>query len=449
MSPRRAPSPLSFSQERLWKLFKLNPTSTAYNQPGAYRFTGTMDVEALRAALQALVDRHDSLRTTFTEEGGRPVQKVAPALKLELPLVDLRGREDAQAEVFQQLSEEARRPFDLTRGPLIRSTLYRLEDNEYLLLFSKHHILSDGWSEGVLTREVGLLYTAFATGTTPALPPLKAQYPDFAAWQRGWLTGRELETRLGYWRVALAGAPTLLNLPTDKPRPATRTFNGSSHRVALGRARSDALNTLCQQERVTPFMALLSLFGTVLCHRAGQEEVVIGSPIANRTLPELEALIGLFVNGVALRVDLRGGPTFRQLLSRVRNVTLGAYAHQEVPFEQVVDAIGVQRLPNRTPLFQAMFALQNAPMDRVQLPGLTLMPMEATDRGASIYELALSLFEMEDGFAGELEFNTDLFEPATMERLRDALVALLDRVLTDPDVPVGLEEAPRGFQQQR
>ncbi|MCP3144885.1 non-ribosomal peptide synthetase [Pyxidicoccus xibeiensis] len=446
---RDAPIPLSYSQERLWKLFKLNPTSTAYNQPGAYRFSGALDVDALHAALQALVDRHDSLRTTFTEEAGRPVQKVAPTLRFDLGRVDLRGRADGRVEVLRRLAEEARRPFDLTRGPLIRSTLFCLEDDEHLLLFSKHHILSDGWSEGILTREVGLLYTAFSTGATPALPPLKVQYPDFAAWQRGWLTGRELETRLGYWRVALAGAPTLLDFPTDKPRPATRTFNGTSHRVVLGRARSEALNALCQQERVTPFMALLALFGTVLCHRAGQEEVVIGSPIANRTLPELESLIGLFVNGVALRVDLRGGPTFRQLLSRVRDVTLGAYAHQEVPFEQVVDAIGVQRLPNRTPLFQAMFALQNAPMDPVELPGLKPLPMEATDRGASVYELALSLFEREDGFSGELEFNTDLFESVTMERLRDELVALLDRVLANPDVAAGLEEASRGFQQQQ
>ncbi|MBZ4422888.1 non-ribosomal peptide synthase/polyketide synthase [Myxococcus sp. RHST-1-4] len=446
---RDGPLPLSFSQERLWKLFKLNPGSTAYNQPGAFRFAGTLNVDALRAALQALVDRHESLRTTFTEEGGRPVQKVLPSLRFELPLIDLRGHEDAEAEVFRRVGEEARKPFDLVHGPLIRSALFQLADAEYLLLFSKHHILSDGWSEGVLTREVAHFYNAFASGQTPALPPLKIQYPDFAAWQRGWLTGRDLESRLGYWRVALAGAPTLLNLPTDKPRPPTRTFNGTSLPVELGRARSDALHALCQQERVTPFMALLSLFGTVLCHRAGQEEVVIGSPIANRTLPELELLIGLFVNGVALRVDLRGGPTFRQLLARVRDVTLGAYAHQEVPFEQVVDAIGVQRLPNRTPLFQAMFALQNAPSEPVQLPGLTLLPMPAADRGASIYELALALFEVEDGFRGDLEFNVDLFEPSTMERLRDALLALLDRVLASPETPLGLGSLPGGPHESR
>ncbi|WP_343073363.1 non-ribosomal peptide synthase/polyketide synthase [Pyxidicoccus fallax] len=435
---RDVPPLMSFSQERLWKLFKLNPTSTAYNQPGAIRFAGALNLDALRATLQALMDRHESLRTTFTEVDGRPVQVVAPPAPFEVPLVDLRGHEDPEAEVFRLVGEEARRPFDLVRGPLVRSVLFQLADDQYLLLFSKHHILSDGWSEGVLAREVAHFYGAFASGKAPTLAPLKVQYPDFAAWQRGWLQGRELEARLGYWRAALAGAPTLLNLPTDKPRPATRTFNGTSLHMALGRARTDALNTLCQQERVTPFMALLSVFGTALCHRANQEEVVVGSPIANRTMPELEALIGLFVNGLALRVDLRGGPTFRQLLGRVRDVTLGAYAHQEVPFEQVVDAIGVQRLPNRTPLFQVMFALQNAPSDPVQFPGLTLLPIPAADRGASIYEMSLSMSEAEDGFSGELEFNLDLFEPATMERLRDAMLALLDRVLASPETPVGL-----------
>ncbi|MCY1023039.1 non-ribosomal peptide synthetase [Pyxidicoccus sp. MSG2] len=431
--PRDGPLPLSFSQERLWKLFKLNPASTAYNQLGTYRFVGDMKVEALHGALQAMVDRHESLRTTFVEEDGRPLQKVAPSFHFALPVTDLRGREDARDEVFRRISEEARRPFDLTRGPLVRGELFRLADDEHLLLFSKHHILSDGWSEGILTREVGLFYTALSTGVTLALPPLRVQYPDFAAWQRGWLAGSELESRLGYWRAALAGAPTLLALPTDKPRPATRTFNGASLPVELGRTHSDALNALCQQERVTPFMALLALFGAVLCRESGQDEVVIGSPIANRTLPDLEPLIGLFVNGLALRVDLRGGPSFRQLLARVRDVTLGAYAHQEVPFEQVVDAIGVQRLPNRPPLFQAMFALQNAPAEPVPLPGLTLAPMESTDRGSSIYELSLAFYEREGGFSGSLEFNTDLFEPTTAERWRDALLALMDRVLANPD----------------
>ncbi|QSQ26344.1 amino acid adenylation domain-containing protein [Pyxidicoccus parkwayensis] len=433
--PRDEPLPLSFSQERLWKLYKMNPASTAYNQLGTYRFVGEMNVAALHGALQAMVDRHESLRTTFAEEDGRPVQRVAPSLRFELPVRDVRGRDDAWAEVQARIAEEARRPFDLTHGPLVRGELFRLADDEHLLLFSKHHILSDGWSEGVLTREVGLLYTALVTGGTPALPPLPVQYPDFAAWQRGWLAGPELESRLGYWRAALAGAPTLLNLPTDKPRPATRTFNGTSVPVVLGKARSDGLNALCQQERVTPFMALLALFGKVLCHESGQDEVVIGSPIANRTLPQLESLIGLFVNGLALRVDLRGRPTFRQLLARVRDVTLGAYAHQEVPFEQVVDAIGVQRPPNRSPLFQAMFALQNAPSEPVPLPGLTLVPMESTDRGAAVYELALALYELEDGFTGSLEFNTDLFDPSTAERWCDALLAQVDRALAHPDSP--------------
>ncbi|MFY2562031.1 amino acid adenylation domain-containing protein, partial [Corallococcus terminator] len=436
--------PLSYSQERLWRLFKANPTSTAYNQPAAYRFKGALNVEALLAAVQGLVDRHASLRTTFSEEDGRPVQKVAESMRIDLPLEDFRGREDAETELLRRIAEDARRPFDLTQGPLVRGSLIRLADDEYLFIFSKHHILSDGWSESIITREVVHLYSAFARGETPTLPPLDIQYPDYAAWQRRWLSGAELETRLDYWRGALAKAPKLLNLPVDKPRPATRTFNGTSISVSLGRARSDALNLLCQRERVTPFMALLSLFGTLLCHRARQEELVIGSPIANRALPELESLIGLFVNTVALHVDLRGNPSFRQLLSRVRDVTLGAYAHQEVPVDQVVDTLVPQRQLNRAPLFQVMFVLQNTPMEALVLPELTLVPMPA-DRGASIYELTLSLQERADGFSGLLEFNTDLFEPDTPRRLRDAFTVLLERVLASPDMAVGIDAVVPGF----
>nr|WP_223749142.1 non-ribosomal peptide synthetase [Myxococcus sp. XM-1-1-1] len=439
--------PLSYSQERLWKLFKANPQSTAYNQPAAYRFKGALNPDALRAAVQALVDRHESLRTTFTEEAGQPVQKVAATLRIDLPLEDFRAREDREEEVLRRIAEDARKPFDLTQGPLVRGGLIRLADDEYLFIFSKHHILSDGWSESVITREVVHLYTAFARGSAPSLPPLVIQYPDYAAWQRRWLSGVELESRLSYWRNALAKAPKLLELPLDKPRPPTRTFNGTWIPVSLGRARSDALNLLCQRERVTPFMALLSLFGTLLCRRARQEELVIGSPIANRALPEVESLIGLFVNTVALNVDVRGNPSFRQLLARVRDVTLGAYAHQEVPIDQVVDTLVPQRQQNRAPLFQVMFVLQNTPAESLELPELTLMPMPS-DRGASIYELTLSLQEQEDGFSGLLEFNTDLFEPDTARRLCDAFSALLDAALATPDMRVGIDAVIPGFEGQ-
>jgi hypothetical protein len=363
---------------------------------------------------------------------------VVPSVDFQLQEVDLRGREDREAEVRRHTEQSARQPFDLTRGPLVRASLLRLADEEHLLLFCMHHIATDGWSMGVLFRELGALYEALTERREPALAPLSIQYPDYAAWQRNWLADAELEQRLDYWKKTLSDAPVLLNLPTDRPRAPVRTFNGSYRQVALGRERSTALNALCQREGVTPYMALLATFGTVLARRASQEQVIIGSPIANRLLPELEPLIGLFVNGLALRVDLRGNPSFRELLRRVLDETLGAYAHQEVPFEQVVRALGVEIPPNRTPVFQAMFILQNAPISPLKLPGLALQPIEMS-RGASAYELTLSFEELSEGFAGVLEFNTDLFDASTIERLRLELEQLLDAVLANPDQKVGLD----------
>ncbi|HSP76882.1 MAG TPA: amino acid adenylation domain-containing protein, partial [Myxococcaceae bacterium] len=348
--PRDSAIPLSFSQERLWRLFKLNPDSVAYNLPLAMRVHGPLDTRALERAFQALIHRHESLRTTFHEEEGRPVQRVADSLDFSLPVVRLERKEEIDAAV----ARHAKQPFALSRGPLVRAELLELGEQEHMLLFCMHHISSDGWSMGVLTHELGAFYEAFSQGREPVLPELPIQCPDYAAWLRGWLQGAVLEERLGYWKEQLAGAPSLLALPLDKPRPPTRTFRGESMEVSLGRERSEALNALCRREGVTPFMALLAAFGTLLAHHARQEEVVLGSPIANRTHRELDGLIGLFVNGLALRVSLRGGPGFRELLRRVREVTLGAYAHQEGPFEYVVDALGVERRPDRSPLFQVM-----------------------------------------------------------------------------------------------
>ncbi|MCP3099463.1 amino acid adenylation domain-containing protein [Myxococcus sp. K15C18031901] len=429
-------APLSYSQERLWRMFKANPTSTAYSQPIAHRLEGPLDAEAFVAAIEALMERHEALRTTFGEEDGRPVQKVSVPPRGLLPIHDLRGQADVEDVIARRIAHHSRQPFDLTQGPLVRGELLRLADDEFLLILAKHHILSDGWSEGVISREVSALYAALSRGERPALPPLEIQYPDYAAWQRAWLTGPELESRMRYWRDALADAPMTVSLPTDKPRPPTRTFNGTWIPVALGRERSAALNDLCHRERVTPFMALLALFGAMVCRRADQEELLIGSPIANRAFPELEALIGLFVNTVALRVDLRGNPSLRQLLGRVRDVTLGAYAHQEVPIDKVVDAVCPNRPVDRAPVFQVMFVLQNAPLGPLEMPGLTQTRLPA-DRGASIYDLTLSLQETQDGFEGLLEFSTDLFEPATPARMLSAFLELIDQGLVDPELAMG------------
>jgi amino acid adenylation domain-containing protein len=433
--PRDRALPLSFAQERLWRLFKLDPSSAAYNVHLVMRVYGPLDACALARAFQALIQRHESLRTTFHEEEGRPVQRVRDSVDFKLSLVPLaRGGDHTEA-----VARQVRQPFDLTTGPLVRAELLLLGEQEHMLVFCMHHISTDGWSMGVLTRELAAFYEAFSQGRKPVLPELPLQYPDYATWLRGWLQGEVLEERLGYWKEALAGAPPLLALPLDKPRPPTRTFRGLSLPVSLGRQRSEALQALCRQEGVTPFMALLAVFGALLAHHARQEEVVLGSPIANRPHSELEGLIGLFVNGLALRVSLRGGPSYRELLRRVREVTLGAYAHQEVPFDPVVvDALGVERRPDRTPLYQVMFAMQNAPGESLRLPGTTFI-QEPAERGASIYEMGLSLWETPEGFSGSLEYNTDLFETASRERLVADLLRLLDTVLAEPDRRLGLD----------
>ncbi|MBJ6764397.1 amino acid adenylation domain-containing protein [Myxococcaceae bacterium JPH2] len=439
-TPRGGPIALSFSQERLWRFQQRQPESAAYNMPDALHLRGRVDPRALRGAFQALVLRHEALRTTFGEHDGRPAQRIHPEARFTWQELDLSGHADREAESRRFMTDDAQRPFDLRRDPLVRASLLRLGDTEHLLVLNVHHIVSDGWSVGVLFRELGALYTALAEGREPSLPALDIQYPDYAAWQRNWLTDEELSHRLDYWKQALAGAPFVLELPTDRPRPAERTFAGTFREVYLGRERSDALNALCQREQVTPFMALLALFGAVLARTAGQPEVVIGSPIANRLHPELEPLIGLFVNGLALRVSLAGTPTFRELLQRVREETLGGYAHQEVPFEKVVEALGVVPPANRSPVFQAMFVLQNAPGAPLELPGLTLTPVVAS-RASAAYEVTLALQEVSEGFGGVLEFNTDLFDPSTGERMRTDLLRLLDAVVENPDLPMGWSPA--------
>ncbi|MCY1023392.1 non-ribosomal peptide synthetase [Pyxidicoccus sp. MSG2] len=436
--PREGPLRVSFAQERLWRFFQRAPESSAYNIPRAFRLSGRLEPRHVEAALQALIARHESLRVTYSEEEGVPVQRLQPPGDFQLREVDLRGREDREEEAMRDMLASALRPFDLTRGPLMHASLLRLGDEEHLLFLCMHHITADGWSMGVLARELGRLYTAIVNGGEAGLAPLAIQYPDYAAWQRNWLSGEELRERLGFWQKALAGAPTLLNLPTDRPRPAVRTFNGLQLQVQLGGERSRALHALCRGEQVTPFMALLAVFGIVLARRAGQEEVVIGSPIANRLRPELEPLIGMFVNGLCLRINLHGSPGFRELLQRVREETLAAYAHQEVPLDLVMSSLGVEPPANRSPVFQAMFVLQNAPTAPLELPGLSVTPVEVS-RGSVTYELTLALTETPEGFSGVLEFNTDLFEPATGERLHAELVELLDAVLMNPDLPVGLD----------
>ncbi|MBW8893928.1 MAG: non-ribosomal peptide synthetase, partial [Burkholderiales bacterium] len=335
----------------------------AYHMSGALRLHGVLDRAALQSTLDAIVARHESLRTVFTQVDGVAVQVVAPAAHFSLLALDLRSLEacERDAALARHSAEEARAAFDLGAGPLIRGRLLQLADDEHVLLVTMHHIVSDGWSIGVLVREVAALYAACCHGLPDPLPPLSLQYADYAHWQRQWLSGAALQRQIDHWREHLLGAPVLLELPTDRPRPAVQSYAGRSVALNLGPDLSARLNAFAKQHDVTLYMALFCGWATLLSRLSGQLDVVIGSPVANRPRPELEGLIGFFVNTLALRADFSGEPTVAQMLQRVRSAALAAYAHQDLPFEQVVEALQPPRSLSHSPIFQVMFALQNTP----------------------------------------------------------------------------------------
>jgi amino acid adenylation domain-containing protein/non-ribosomal peptide synthase protein (TIGR01720 family) len=425
---------LSFAQARLWFLEQLEPGSSAYNIPAAVRLTGSLHVAVLEQSLNEIVQRHEVLRTTFATVSGEPTQVIAPVLALTVPRVDLRNLPEAQqeAQVERLATEEAQQPFDLAKGPLLRATLLHLGEAEHVLLLTMHHIVSDGWSMGVLIRELAALYEAFSTGKPSPLPELPIQYADFAHWQRQWLQGEVLAAQLSYWEQQLTGAPALLELPTDRPRPAVQTFRGATQFLALPEPLSQKLKTLSQRSGVTLFMTLLAAFQTLLYRYTGQEDICIGSPIANRNRSETEELIGFFVNTLVLRADMSENPTFQELLGRVREVTLGAYAHQDLPFEQLVEALQPERNLSHQPLFQVMFALQNAPMPALELPNLTLSSLEI-ESGTAKFDLTLSMEDTEQGLVGSLEYNTDLFHGTTISRMLGHFQTLLEGIVAEPD----------------
>jgi amino acid adenylation domain-containing protein len=426
--PREGGLPLSFAQERLWFLDQLQPGSAAYNVPAAVRLTGNLDVVLLIASAREVVRRHESLRTTFEDRGGEPVQVIAPELALAVPLVDLGAlpAEAREAEARRLASAEARRPFDLQTGPLVRVSLLRLGEREHAALVVFHHIVSDGWSMGVFLSELAGLYRG------SPLPPLPVQYADFAHWQRRWLAGEVLEAELASWRERLAGAPRTLELPTDRPRPAVPALRGRQLAVAVPPELTEALVRLGRREGVTPFMTLLALFQTLLGRLAGSGEVPVGTPIAGRNRREIEGLIGFFVNTLVLSTDLSGGPDVRELLRRAREVSLHGYAHQDLPFERLVEELQPERDFSRNPLFQVMFALQNAPFTALDLPALRLEPIEA-ESGTAKFDLTLSLREQGGGLRGVLEYGTALFDAATPERWWRSFLVLLAAAVEDPE----------------
>ncbi|WP_279636870.1 non-ribosomal peptide synthetase [Corallococcus llansteffanensis] len=432
-----APAPLSFAQQRLWFLSKLDPDSANYNLPTAVRLEGVLDVPALTRALRDVLQRHESLRTTLQEHGHQPVQVIAPEPPLPAVWADVSDLPDTEREVALQrrVEHEAWRPFDLATGPLWRVLLVRLAEARHALLITLHHVISDGWSMGVLVQELTTLYTAHAEGRPALLEPLPVQYPDFALWQRAWMRDEVLEAQLGWWRARLQGAPRTLELPTDRPRPTAPTLQGGAHAFQFPMELSGALQALCRQEGVTPSMVMLAAFQVLLSRYSGQEDISVGSPIAGRTHAELEGLIGFFVNTLVLRTDLAGVPSFRALLARVREMTLGAYAHQDVPFEKLVEALRPERAPGRAPLFQVMLAYQNAPMPEVLGPGLRMAPLKVEHRAAK-FDLVLSVSDRGQGLRGVLEYSTDLFDASTAERMMGHLRVLLEGALATPDHPL-------------
>jgi hypothetical protein len=433
---RQGPLPLSFAQERLWFLDRLQPGTALYNVPLAVRLTGRLDVAALAGALTRIVRRHEALRTTFDAAAGAPRQVIAPAEPVAQPVVDLSGLPGPvrTPEARRLAGEEARRPFDLERGPLLRVTLLATAGNEHTVLLTFHHIAGDAWSTGVLVRELGALYPACAAGLPSPLPVPGIQYADFARWQRRWLTGEALERQLAWWRERLTGALTL-ELPTDRPRPAVRTPRGGQREIRLPRELSEGIGTLARRQGATPFMVLTAAFQALLARSAGQPEVTVGTPIAGRNHLHTEDLIGFFVNTLALRTEMGDDPGFSGLVDRVREMALGAYAHQDLPFEKLVEELAPQRDLSRTPLFQAVLALQNAPAGVLELPGLTLEALP-TDPGLAKFDLTLMLSEGPAGLAGALGYSRDLFDGATIHRLLRSFETLLAGALATPEAPL-------------
>ncbi|WP_038094811.1 condensation domain-containing protein, partial [Tumebacillus flagellatus] len=410
--------PMSFAQQRLWVLEQLVPGTSLYNMPMAVRLQGHLQTEALLLSLAQIVQRHEALRTTFAERDGRPVQVIHEAIETHVLQTDLRTEpiEQREQKMRQLATEEAERPFDLTAGPLVRFHLLQLADEEHVLLLNMHHIVSDGWSMNVLMQEFVSLYGALAAGQTPTLAELPIQYADYATWQREWLEGDVLDEQMAYWKEQLGGELPVLQLPTDRPHPSVQTYRGQTELFTLPAELAKALRSLSRRQGATMFMTLLGAFQLLLSRYSGQEDIAVGTPIAGRTQAETEGLIGFFVNTLVMRTDLTGDPTFEELLGRVRETALGAYAHQDVPFEKLVEELQPERDLSRSPLFQVMFTMQNASSIDVELPGLTLSGIE-TDSQVAKFDLTLSLAEEENGLFGALEYNVDLFDAATIQRM--------------------------------
>ncbi|MCA2621159.1 MULTISPECIES: non-ribosomal peptide synthase/polyketide synthase [unclassified Microcystis] len=428
--------PLSFAQQRLWFLDQLQPNSALYNIPMVLHFRGNLNQKALEQSLQEICDRHEVLRTNFVTIGGQPTQ-VIQTTRETISVVDLQDLPiHEQEEKTQQLKQkQATQPFDLAKESLIRITLVVLSETEHLLLVCMHHIISDGWSIEVLIHELTSLYNAYTQNQPANLAPLPIQYADFAVWQKQWLQGDVLQSQLNYWQNQLTAAPPLLSLPTDHPRPAVQSFVGTQQEFSLSPKLSQALTELSHQQGVTLFMTLLAAFDALLYRYTGSGDILVGTPIANRNRSEIEGLIGFFVNTLVMRTDLSDNPSFSQLLTRVREVTMDAYAHQDLPFEMLVEALQPERDLSHTPLFQVAFVLQNTPKSEIAMTGLTVTDLPPENTTAK-FDLTLAMVNTDDGLKGVWEYNTDLFESSTIERLSGHFINLLEGIAANPQARI-------------
>ena len=438
--PRRSgdgPAPLSFAQQRLWFLHQLEPRNSAYHISEALRVRGALGPGLLRQALQEVVRRHEMLRSVFLPGREAPVQQVGPAVAVALPEIDLRALPEREREAVARALVSARlsEPFDLERGPLLRFLLLRLGQEEWVLAFVLHHIVTDGWSMGLLVREVSALYESFERGAPPALPELPIQYSDFAVWQREWLSGEVLAAHQEFWQRALAGAPPVLDLPTDRPRPPVQTWRGSKVPVALPPSLTPLLHEVARSQGATLFLVLLAAYQILLARHSGQLDLVVGSPQAGRNRPETEGLIGLFLNMLVLRTDLSGDPTFLEAVARARETLLNAGAHQDMPFERLLDLLEIERDLSRNPLFQVQFAFQNLAVPEVSRGSLTFSRFGFDDETAQ-FDLSLYLGEVGDVVAGSLEYSTDLFDRDSAHRLARHLETLLRSAAREPSLRI-------------
>ena len=425
--------PASFAQQRLWLIHQLEPDDPSYNVPTVLRLEGSLNVDALQRALDEVVRRHEVLRTTFEIVNDGPAQIIHPQFRIPIDVIDLGDVAAAErwSEAIAQVTKEAWQPFNMEEGPLLRALLLRLDDDDHLSILTMHHIISDAWSRTVLVEEISALYDAYLHERTSPLAELAIQYADFAEWQQQWLTGDVLENQLTYWREQLEGAPPALHLPTDYPRPAIQTHRGATQAINLAPPIAQALKELSREENATLFMTLLAGFKALLYHYTGQTDIVVGTPVAGRNQAETEKLIGFFVNTLALRTDVSDEPSFRELVQRVQEVALGAFAHQELPFEKLVEELKPERSLSYTPLFQVVFAFQSMNTPPPALPGLrvTLPYIENT---TAKFDLTLLATETEAGINCTFEYNTDLFEAATIARMLDHLQRLFEAAVANP-----------------